>query len=213
MLVALSLTLTSEIVNAISYNPGNPETYPFGPTFPRKNVYIAWLSMDQPHTLPAFYSALLFFFGAVLCIVLASRGDAVWRRGCWIVASLFFASLSVDKLYLLHTKIPLEFKTLFEPYGLLGGLFAVGIGLMAWHFFPSPGRKWVGAGGVWYVGSWGMDRLGEAFAGRYSGHHMLAAFAGDAEGLLEMLGTIGVVYGLMLCLERGRSQTPISDVP
>lgn len=203
ILVALCLTLSSLIANGITYDPGNRTTYRFGPVFPQKNAAIRWFSLDQSDTLPAWFSSLLLLTDAVLLGAIAYRvfPDRI-RTVYWTVLALVFGIMAADKatyVYEFHAEIGKKWLT---SYWATGGVLLGGVFYLSWRILPARIVFWLALGSFFLLGSYGANRFGEYFAGEHTGHHMVIGFIGDGEGLLELLGEISILHGLLVYRHR-----------
>jgi hypothetical protein len=199
ILISLCFTLASELGNVVTYDPGNPDTYRLGPAFPQKNRYIEWLSLDFGRSLPAWYTALLFLADALLIGALAVRAVPRYVQAVyWLGLSIFFAGLFLDKLIQLHLLVPAALRNRMAAGWMLWGIPGSLVAYASFRLLPPRLLGWFGLAGALFAGSYATDRLGEEFAGQYSGHHMVAALMGDAEGTMEMLGAVAVLHGVLI---------------
>ena len=203
ILVALCLTLISQIVNVITYDPGNQTTYRLGWTFPQKNASIRWFSMDQSDTLPAWFSSVLLLAdaalaGAIACSAYPKRIRTVY----WTALALSFGGLAADKGTHLHEFYAVIVKNWLASYWATVGALLGAVFYFSRRILPARVLFWLALGGLSLLGSYGADRFGEYFAGEHSGHHMVIGFIGDGEGLLELLGEILILHGLLVYRHR-----------
>ena len=203
ILVALCLMLISMITNGITYDPSNQTTYRLGPVFPQKNAAIRWFSLDQSDTLPAWFSSVLLVANAMLCgaIACSAYPDRI-RSIYWTVLVLGFGGMAADKGTHLHAFYAEIIKNWLASYWAIGGAFLGGVFYLSWRILPARVLLWLALGGFSLLGSYGADRFGAYFAGEHSGHHLVTGFIGDGEGLLELLGEISILHGLLVYRHR-----------
>lgn len=202
ILIALCLTLASVAGNVITYSPGNAATYPYGPEFPVRNRFVLLFELDGEHNFPAWYEASLFLGCAFLLATIAwtARRERVRSLVHWAAWSIVFLGVSLDKVIHMHA-IMSDLLRLSRLGLLLVGFLIV---IVVWLFLrslaalPATVRRLMLLAGLLVAGSLGMDRAGEVYAATYSERHLAAALIGDGEGLLELLGTIVFMHGLLV---------------
>lgn len=193
--VALLLTVISVTVHIITYWPGNPYTYPHGPVFPMHNRFEAWLSLDFDRSLPAWYTAILYGAGACVCLMISPR---IWQRMngqaiAWILLGGGCLLISINKITKWHTHI---LPGLYENL-TVWTIAVISILTLCGYFLyvvPKQIRRLLILCGSLWIGTVGMDKLSEIFAGAYSENHMTAALLGDMEGFTEMMGAVVLIY-------------------
>ena len=203
ILGALMLTLISEVIHVVTFDPGNTETYRLGWAFPQRNGYMAWFSMSISSPVPSAYAALLFGVCTVLMGRLAFESTRFHQKmGLWF-ACLLCLLYGVDKITALHLVLPVSYRQMLISNWMLWcipiipfmyGLFRV----------PYQVRSWLILGCLLLASSFAIDRWSVYITGIYSGHHMIGALMGDAEGLMEMLGAVLVIHGMLVYRGRGK---------
>lgn len=197
ILGALTLTLISEVIHVVTFDPGNTETYRLGWAFPQRNGYMAWFSMSISSPVPRAYAALLFGVCTVLMGRLAYESTRFHQKmGLWFAGLLCFF-YAVDKITALHSELPVLYRQMLLSNWML---WCIPIIPIMYGFFRVPYkiRYWFISGCLLLASSIAIDRWSVYITGRYSGHHMIGALMGDAEGLMEMMGAVLVIHGMLV---------------
>jgi len=192
-----TLTLISEVIHVVTFDPQNSETYRLGWAFPQRNGYMAWFSMSISSPVPRAYAALLFGVCTVLMGRLAYESTRFHQKmGLWF-AGLLCLFYAVDKITALHSVLPVSYRQMLLSNWML---WCIPIIPIMYGFFRVPYqiRYWFILGCLLLASSFAIDRWSVYITGRYSGHHMIGALMGDAEGLMEMLGAVLVIHGMLV---------------
>lgn len=198
ILGALVLTLTSEIIHVITFDPQNSETYRLGVSFPQHNTYMAWFSMSISGPVPRIYTGVLFTLSAVLMASAALKAEQFRQKAVQWTMVILFLCYATDKTIALHEVLPVASRRILLTYWVFWCILAIPVVIAAFKILPGRLIYWLTNGSLLLVGSLMMDRWIEQFTGRYHGHHMIGALMGDAEGLMEMTGAILMIHGLLI---------------
>ena len=209
ILITLCFTFASVVGSVITYWPANPLTYPYGPTFPIRNRYIEWFSLDLDHTIPAWYTSALFLAGAAVLSAVAwtARHRVYSQTPYWVVLGIVFLNLSMSKAIKTHNLLPEPIRLALDNHWTIWIITGLCFFLVFFRFLirlNTTTRLSFILSGILLAGSFGTDRIGGVFAAEHSGHHMVAALLGDAEGTLEMMSAVLLIYGAMVQLRRQR---------
>ena len=118
------------------------------------------------------------------------------KMGLWF-AGLLCLFYAVDKITALHSVLPVSYRQMLLSNWML---WCIPIIPIMYGFFRVPYqiRYWFILGCLLLASSFAIDRWSVYITGRYSGHHMIGALMGDAEGLMEMLGAVLVIHGMLV---------------
>ena len=198
ILGALTLTLISEVIHVVTFDPQNSETYRLGWAFPQRNGYMAWFSMSISSPVPRAYAVLLFGVCTVLMGRLAYESTRVHQKmGLWF-AGLLCLFYAVDKITALHSVLPVSYRQMLLSNWMLWCIPIIPIMYGFFRVLPYQIRYWFILGCLLLASSFAIDRWSVYITGRYSGHHMIGALMGDAEGLMEMMGAVLVIHGMLV---------------
>ena len=209
ILGALILTLVSEIIHIITFDYQNSETYRFGWAFPQPNGYMAWFSMSISSPVPSAYVALIFGMCSVLIGRLAYESTRFHQKlGLWS-AGLFCLFYAVNKITAFHLGLPFSYRQMFMSNWMLWGITIIPIMYYFFHLLPHQIRYWFILGCSLLTSSFAIDRWSVYFTGTFSARHMIGALMGDAEGLMEMLGAVLLMHGILVYRAEERKQEGI----
>ena len=198
ILGALMLTLISEVIHVVTFDPQNSETYRLGWAFPQRNGYMAWFSMSISSPVPSAYAALLFGGCTVLMGRLAYESTRFHQKmGLWF-ACLLCSLYAVDKITALHLLLPVSYRQMLLLNWMLWCIPIILVTYGCFRILPCQVRYWFLSGYLLLVSSFMVDRWSVYITGKYSGHHMIGALMGDAEGLMEMMGAVLVIHGMLV---------------
>ena len=210
---ALGLTLASAIGQYLKFH------YEFEWIEP-----IIWLinlvDVDREGNLPTWYSSSMILICAALLWTAGRLCDASGERWAryWKMLSAIFVLLSIDEAAAIHEKTILPLRSLLQTSGLLffpwilpAALFVIILSIVYWRFFFDLPRKvrtlFACAGILYLLGTLGLEAVSGLLAERHGfledgsvgfgeGFQMLAT----VEELMEMLGVVLFIYGLLLYL-------------
>ena len=199
ILGALVLTLASEIIHVVTFDPKNSETYRLGWSFPLRNGYMAWFSMSISSPVPRTYTALLFIVAGLL--IGRSAHESIrfhYKISLWF-ASGFCLFYAVDKIMAFHLSWPVfSYRQMLLSPWMLWCIPIIPVMYGLFRMLPVRIRFWLISSCFLLVGSFMMDRWSEYFNGSNTGHHMLGALMGDAEGIMEMMGAVLLIHGTLV---------------
>ena len=124
---------------------------------------------------------------------------------------MIFMFLSLDEAALLHEKIGSVFRLIINPVGALrnvwvvpGAGFVLLFGLLYWRFLRSlpkmTSRLFVVAGMVYFGGAVGLEVIENLYYSKFGGGNVVLASLVTIEELMEMVGVIIFVYGVLVHL-------------
>ena len=172
-----------------------------------------YFNFDREYNLPSLYSALALGFSsyilAIITIIKKSRKSKYARH--WKALTFIFLFLAVDELCSIHElSIPL-LRGAINAHGLLyftwvvPAFFLLIIFLLVFRkFIQSLPIKtkilFLLAGFVYVTGALGMELIGGHIADSY-GYNTLYGFASSIEEILEMLGVVIFIHGLLFYIQ------------
>ena len=172
-----------------------------------------YFNFDQEYNFPSLYSALALGFSsyilAIITIIKKSRKSKYARH--WKALTLIFLFLAIDELCSIHElSIPL-LRGATNAHGLLyftwvvPAFFLLIIFLLAFRKFiqslPIKTKTlFIAAGFVYVTGALGMELIGGYIADSY-GYNTIYGIASSIEEILEMLGVVIFIYGLLSYLQ------------
>lgn len=205
--IALTLIFIS-IGLALTSLAGQVSKYFLG----RGNVLglVGLFNVNAENNIPTVYSAFILFLSSILLALIASAKQR-YRAGFtvyWWVLSILFFYLSCDELFEIHETVN---TSLGEGLGLWNSgpwdilnsvILFVFIAFYTRFFLHLPWsmrRLLLISGSLFVLGGLGIELIGERFL--YSVYHQpifMAEVITTIEELLEMLGTVGFIYALLL---------------
>ena len=199
ILGALVLTLASAIIHVITFDPKNSETYRLGWSFPLRNEYMAWFSMSISSPVPRTYAAVLFMVAGLLIGRSAQESIRFHYKMFLWSASGFCLFYAVEKIMTFHLSWPVfSYPQVLLSTWILWYIPIIPVMYGLFRILPVRIRFWLISSCFLLVGSFMIDRWSEHFTGRHSGHHMLGALMGDAEGMMEMMGAVLLIHGMLV---------------
>lgn len=180
--------------------------------FDYRSDWMATFNLDREMNFPTWYSALMLAFCALLLTAIATgkniQHDHYYRH--WKLLSILFWLLAVDEVLSIHEIliVPDLAKALKLPWFLhsmwvIPGAIAVLIfAQQYWKFtlhLPKRSRYHFTLAAILYIGgALGMEMLGSYYAELEGQQHLTYALLANLEEVMEMMGTIVFIYGLLL---------------
>jgi hypothetical protein len=186
---------------------------------------VGMFDVNGERNLPASYSAALLLACAILLAVIAviKMEDKARYINHWRGLSAIFLFLSLDELISLHERTILPLRTalqarsfLYSTWVVLGAGF-VGLILLFYFKFllhlPSRTRRiLLLAAGLYIGGALGVELLHGHYLDFY-GRDLIYALIAAVEELLEMLGIITFIYGLLTYIRSLRQTLAVNFIP
>ena len=197
--IALGLTLVSITGQFLKY---------YG--FSHSPALIEKLNVDGEYTIPSLFSSFSLLFCSVL---LGKISYEKWQIndqyiGKWVGLSILFFYLALDETISLHEQLIHPLRDALNTTGIfyyawvIPGLTLVCIvAFIYWQFLlalPEKIKYLFFLAGILYVGGGiGMEMLGGYYAYLYDTNNFVYQILTTIEELLEMLGIIIFIYGLL----------------
>lgn len=178
--------------------------------------WIGMFNLDREMNFPTWYSALMLAFCALLLGAIAqgkkTQHDRFYRH--WHILSNIFWFMAIDEVLTIHELliIPDIAEALNLPWFLhsmwvIPGLIAVVIfAKQYWKFtinLPNQSRNHFVLAAIIYIGgALGMEMVGSYFAELEGQQHLTYALIAVLEEVMEMLGIIAFIYGLLFYIGR-----------
>lgn len=185
--------------------------------------WMAMFNLDREWNFPTFYSASMLAFCAVLLRAIAvgkkMQSDRYYRH--WQILSIIFWILAIDEVLSIHEIliVPDLAKALKLPWFLHsmwvipGTIVVIIFAKQYWKFtfhLPKQSRyHFILAAIVYIGGALGMEMVGSYIAESQGQQHLTYALIANLEEVMEMLGTIVFIYGLLFYIGRWK---PYSQV-
>lgn len=182
-----------------------------------------YFNFDQEHNVPSLYSGLsLGFCGFLLAIITdikkITKGKYVKH---WRGLSLIFLFLAIDEFCSLHEATIPFFRNAINATGVLyftwvvPAFFLLIVFLLSYRKFilnlPNRSKTLLVLAGMIYIsGALGMELIGGYIADNYGYKNSIYGIASTIEELLEMLGVVIFVYGLLDYIKSQFSQLQFS---
>lgn len=166
-------------------------------------------NLDREMNLPTWYSALMLGFCAILLQAIATGKQTENNRYAphWNFLSKIFWFLAIDEVMSIHElliipDISKHLPPIFHSFWVLPGSIAVAFFLKKyWKFtldLPKQSRWYFMAAATLYIGgALGMEIIGGVFADFNGQQNLAYALFTNLEEVLEMLGIITFIYGLL----------------
>lgn len=180
--------------------------------FDYRSDWMATFNLDREMNFPTWYSALMLAFCALLLTAISTgkniQHDCYYRH--WKLLSIFFWLLAIDEVLSIHEILILPdlAKALNLPWFLhsmwvIPGAIAVLIfAQQYWKFtlhLPKRSRYHFTLAAILYIGgALGMEMLGSYYAELEGQQHLTYALLANLEEVMEMMGTVVFIYGLLL---------------
>jgi len=173
--------------------------------------------------IPSCYSAVLLLVCSILLVVITALKieDNARYSNHWRGLSAISLFLSLDEIISLHERMILPLRTalqarsfLYSTWVLLGAGFVSLVLLIYFKFLlhlpPQTRRIFLLAAGLYVGGALGVELIHGYYLDFY-GKDLIYALIAAVEELLEMLGTITLIYGLLFYI-RSLRQTLVVDL-
>ena len=181
-----------------------------------------YFNFDREGNFPSMYSALILGFCSYLLTVIAAfkRSTKARYSKYWKALSYIFLFLAIDEACSIHELLIPILRTAFNTEGLLyfpwviPAFFLVIIFLIVFRKFIlslpiNTKALFICAGTVYVTGALGMELIGGYIADNY-GYNTIYGIASTIEELLEMLGVVIFVYGLLSYIQTQTSELNFS---
>jgi hypothetical protein len=175
-----------------------------------KESVLRLTSVDGEGNIPAWYSASLLIFCALLLAILAVAEKRHQGRHVahWLCLSLIFVFLSLDESAQLHELSIIPLRDLFGATGFLHytwivpAAICVAVLVIAYLGFlaklpPRTRRLFLVAGVVYVAGAIGVEAISGKHASVHGRHNLTYQLIITLEELLEMAGAVVFIYALL----------------
>lgn len=183
--------------------------------YPMLKGFVPMFYVDYEATAPTWYSSsALGLAGAILAVIAVAKHQSRDRfRWHWMTLSVLFFGLSADEIAMLH-ELPIDpMRDMFQLGGALHygwvipGIAFVGIiGVLYLRFLlmlPARTRNFLIFSAILFVsGAIGVEMLSGMQADRFGEENLDYALIVTIEEMLEMLGVVVLVRGLLDYIER-----------
>ncbi|BAZ44926.1 hypothetical protein NIES4102_19430 [Chondrocystis sp. NIES-4102] len=173
-------------------------------------------NLDRELNFPTWYSTLMLAFCAFLLRIIAigKKQERDRYAADWKLLSFIFFLLAIDEILSIHEIliIPEVSKALNLPWFLHsmwvipGTIFVFWFAKRYWKFsrhLPQISqRHFITAGGIYIGGALIMEMVGSYLAEAQGQQHLPYALAATVEEILEMIGTVIFIYGLLYYLSK-----------
>jgi hypothetical protein len=173
------------------------------------------INLDREMNFPSWYSTFALIFCALLLRVIATgkQDESKSDRRRWLLLSNIFWFLAADELFSIHEIliIPKLAKDLHLPNFLAqiwvipGAIFVVFLAKYYWGFFDRlQGRSrfhFFLAATLYVGGALLMEMVGSAYSKVYGQQNLVYALLATLEEVMEMLGVVVFIYGLLSYME------------
>lgn len=198
-LISLALFLLSILFTAYEWSLGTDNTY-------WAYQFSEFFSMTHEANLPSAYSALLLFSAALLSAVIA--GTSLQDRRHWGAIALILAYMALDEAAVIHEMLTTPLREslnlggyLYFSWMLVGLPLAIGVAVLLWPFvrrLPAHTRRALLAAGFVYLGgAVVVEAISANLWDAQGGTSLPYSAVGALEELLEMLGVVLLIYGLL----------------
>ncbi|WP_319419838.1 hypothetical protein [Pleurocapsa sp. FMAR1] len=176
-----------------------------------------WMSLwnlDRELNFPSWFSTFMIGFCSILLKIIATgkkeQGDRYTKD--WQLLSLIFFWMAIDELVSIHEIliIPQLSDDLHLPWFLHSLWVIPGMVFVAWfarryirfvrHLPPKTKKHFVSAACVYIGGALVMEMVGSYFAELQGQQHLTYALVATVEELMEMVGMVMFIYGLLYYL-------------
>lgn len=215
ILITLILSAASLISQWVKYGLGYGRLLGLVPLF----------DVNSELNLPAFYSAVLLLVCSILLAVITviKTEDKGRYINHWRGLSAIFLFLALDEIISLHERTIPPLRTalqarsfLYSAWVILGAGFVSLILLIYFKFLlhlpPQTRRIFLLAGGLYIGGALGVELIHGHYLDFY-GKDLIYALIAAVEELLEMLGIITFVYGLLSYIRSQRQTVALKFIP
>lgn len=204
-LIAVALVLASLAGSFSTYVLGHPRLFGL----------VRLFNVNAEANLPSWYSsiALLVCSGLLALIARAKQQTSDRFTQSWRLLSAIFLVLSVDELASIHELLTLPLQGTLDtkgllfyawilPYGALSGLLGLGYLKFLAHLPTATRHLFILAAILYIGGAIGIEMIGGQHASLYGEKNLEYAIITALEELLEMLGIVVFIYGLLSYMKR-----------
>lgn len=190
--------------------------------FDYRAAWTRMFNLDREMNLPTWYSALMLAFSALLLRIISihkkNHNQRYFRH--WNVLSMLFLFLALDELFQIHEifiikdisrMLPGIFYSVWViPYGIALIVFAQ----KYWKFtrdLPSQTRfHFILAAFLYIGGALGMEMVGSYWTDLEGQQNLVYALMATLEEVMEMMGIIVFIYGLLSHLKQEQDHLQIN---
>jgi hypothetical protein len=190
--------------------------------FDYREAWTRTFNLDREMNLPTWYSALMLAFCALLLRVIAlgkkTQQERYFRH--WNFLSMLFLFLAVDEVAQIHEifiikdisrMLPGIFYSVWViPYGIALIIFAQ----KYWKFtrdLPNQTRFHFILAAILYIGgALGMEMVGSYWTDLEGQQNLIYALMATLEEVMEMMGIIVLIYGLLTYIKREQDHLQIN---
>lgn len=171
-------------------------------------------NLNTECNIPTFFSSLLFVVCSVLQFIISgsrrSMNDPLYYR--WFILGIIFLFLALDETVSIHETFREPFQLMFQTTGLLNYAWVIPYGIAVLmlsaiyaHFIytiPSSIRTiFLSSALIYLSGVLGFEMLGGAYDESYGTNKIGYAMLYTVEEMLEMVGLVVFIYGLLRFIE------------
>ncbi|MGB7427247.1 MAG: hypothetical protein WA933_05495 [Microcoleaceae cyanobacterium] len=190
--------------------------------FDYRAAWTRMFNLDREMNLPTWYSTLMLAFSALLLRIIAinknNQHERYFRH--WKFLSILFIFLALDELFQIH-----EIFIIKDISRMLPGIFysvwviPYGIGLIIfaqkyWKFtrdLPKQTRFHFILAAILYIGgALGMEIVGSYWTDLEGQQNLVYALMATLEEVMEMMGIIVWIYGLLIYIQKLQSHLNIN---
>jgi hypothetical protein len=210
--IALVLTLISIGIQVSKY------------VFSYRSEWMDMWNLDREMNVPTWFKAFMLVFCALLLGAIAigkkKQGDRFSRH--WQLLSLIFWLMSLDEVVSIHEIMivpsvadALNFPGFLRviwviPFGILLMFFARHYWKFTMHYLPKRSRfHFILAFAIYVGGAWGMEMVGSQVAKLEGQQHLTYALVATLEEVMQMMGTIVFIYGLLFYIGRWQKEVQL----
>ncbi len=181
------------------------------PDFPGRDIFRILFDLNSEDNIPTIYSGAALLFCSILTETVFQAHKLAKNKDFWSWRglSIVFAGLSLDELIGFHERLTTPLQNTFNTSGffyyawvIVGAIFVLGFLLVFGRFITTLPRKtrrlFLIAGTIYVVGAIATELVGGYYEYYYTQSNMVYAFITTIEEVLEMVGIIIFIYGLLL---------------
>ncbi|MGK7876037.1 MAG: hypothetical protein AB4426_22875 [Xenococcaceae cyanobacterium] len=182
--------------------------------FNYRSDWTTLFNLDREMNLPTWYTALMLAFCALLLRAIAvgkeTQRDRYYRH--WKILSIIFWLLAIDEVLTIHEILIIPdlsraLPWIFYSVWVIPGIIAVLVFVRHyWKFtahLPKRSRYHFILAAMLYVGgALGMEMVGGYYTGLEGQQHLTYALIATLEEVMEMMGVIFFIYGLLFYIGR-----------
>ncbi|PLZ85175.1 hypothetical protein CEN44_22965 [Fischerella muscicola CCMEE 5323] len=199
--IVFFLTIISVVVNFTEH---------YLPDYPSRELFKDLFDLDSEMNIPSLYSAGALLFCSILLATISKAKKAAGNNDyrSWAGLSIVFVYLSFDEFISIHEKLILPLRNalhtrgfLYYPWVIAGAICVALFLLLFWRFVITLPKKirrlFLIAGTIYIAGAIGAEMVGGFYADYYTDTNMIFVLITTLEEVLEMMGVIVFIYGLL----------------